>query len=55
MRLEANIDLIIIKKDGTVEIFDWKTNANPTNSKKYISSLQTSVYMFVLKKCIKDI
>lgn len=55
MRLEANIDLIIIKKDGTVEIFDWKTNANLNNSKKYTSSLQTTVYMFAVKKCIKDI
>ena len=55
MRLEANIDLIIIKKDGTVEIFDWKTNANLSNAKKYVTSLQTAVYMFALKKCMKDI
>lgn len=55
MRLEANIDLIVIKEDGSVEIFDWKTNASPANSKKYISSLQTAVYMFALKRCMKDI
>ena len=55
IRLEANIDLIIIKKDGTVEIFDWKTNANLSNAKKYVTSLQTAVYMFALKKCMKDI
>lgn len=55
MRLEANIDLIIIKKDGTVEIFDWKTNAKLNSEKKYVLSLQTNVYMFALKRCIKDI
>lgn len=55
MRLEANIDLVLIKGDGKVEIWDWKTNANINNSKKYEKSLQTSVYMFALKKCSKDI
>lgn len=53
--LEANFDLIIVKKDS-VEIWDWKTHGkkqgggntadrNPTDE-----SLQTMVYLFVLKE-----
>lgn len=53
IRLQANIDLIIIK-ENSIEIWDWKTNAN-TNSKKYIESLQTKIYMMVVKKCCKNI
>lgn len=53
IRLEANIDLIIDKGDS-IEIWDWKTNAK-TNGEKYATSLQTSIYMFVLKKCVKSI
>ena len=54
-RVEANIDLIILTEDGTVEIFDRKTNAELKNAKKYALSLQTSVYMWAVKKCFKDI
>ena len=55
MRVESNIDLIIVKDDGAVEIWDWKTNADVKNAKKYEMSLQTSVYMWTVKKCFKDI
>ena len=53
IRLEANIDLIIVGEDF-VEIWDWKTNAK-MDEKKYLDSLQTKVYMYVLKKCLSDI
>lgn len=54
-RVEANIDLVILKEDGIVEIWDWKTNADIKNAKKYALSIQTSVYMWAVKKCFKDI
>ena len=53
VRIEANIDLIIEKGDK-LEIWDWKTNAK-ADSKKYADSLQTEIYMYVLKKCSKSI
>jgi len=53
VRLEANIDLIIEKCDS-IEIWDWKTNAK-SDGEKYANSLQTAIYMFVLKKCSKSI
>ncbi len=53
VRLEANIDLIIEKEDE-IEIWDWKTNAKSDGS-KYADSLQTQIYMLVLKKCCKKI
>lgn len=53
IRLEANIDLIIIK-DDLVEIWDWKTNAK-NNGDKYIKSLQTEIYMLAFKKCSEKI
>jgi len=53
IRLEANIDLIIIG-DDFIEIWDWKTNAK-VNEKKYLDSLQTKIYMYVLKRSLNDI
>lgn len=53
VRLEANIDLII-EKENSIEILDWKTNAQ-NDSEKYEKSLQTKIYMFVLKKCMKHL
>jgi len=53
IRLEANIDLIIEKEDS-IEIWDWKTNAK-SDGDKYLNSLQTSIYMLALKKCSKAI
>jgi len=52
-RLEANYDLIIIK-DNTIEIWDWKTRALDRQV-DYIDSIQTKVYMYLLKRCAKDI
>jgi len=53
IRLEANIDLII-EKGNSIEIWDWKTNAK-NDAEKYANSLQTKIYMFVLKKCCKNV
>jgi len=53
IRLEANIDLII-EKENEIEIWDWKTNAK-SDSEKYRDSLQTKIYMAVLKKCCKSV
>lgn len=53
LKLEANFDLLIIK-DNSIEIWDWKTHQNTiginrgVKSIKYSRSYQTMVYMFVL-------
>ena len=55
LKLEANFDLLRIR-DGSVEIWDWKTNGGSSGdkrgmkAKKLQDSLQTKVYMFVLKE-----
>lgn len=56
LRLEANIDLIVVKEDS-IDIWDWKTHGNyrakkpkkeTKTNRKHEESLQTIVYMFVL-------
>lgn len=55
LRLEANFDLVVVK-DGCLEIWDWKTHAEQTESgfknlkTRLEKSLQTMVYLFVLKE-----
>lgn len=55
LKLEANYDLIIIKGD-VIEIWDWKTHSQKPGikgvgkKKNFKDSLQTLVYMFVLKE-----
>lgn len=55
MKLEANFDLLIVKKDK-IEIWDWKTHGESSKihkgvlARKLKESLQTMVYMFVLKE-----
>lgn len=51
-RLEANYDLIIVK-DNSIEIWDWKTR-ELDRQVDYIDSIQTKVYMYLLKRCVKD-
>lgn len=55
MRLEANFDLVVVKRDR-LEIWDWKTHtpAATRNIKtlqlRLEKSLQTMVYLFVLRE-----
>lgn len=54
LKLEANFDLILIK-EKEIEIWDFKTGDIDNSSKsktssKYKNSLQTIVYLFVLKE-----
>jgi len=56
LRLEANFDLLIVDKDK-LEIWDWKTHGKKIKPEqrsyrvnKYKKSLQTIVYLFVLKE-----
>lgn len=55
LKLEANFDLIVVKQDR-VEIWDWKTHGDLKGrnlgamTKRLQNSLQTVVYMFVLKE-----
>lgn len=55
IRLESNIDLVIIRPDNHIEIWDWKTNSNLEKAKNYNSSMQTQVYLYSIKKIAKDI
>jgi hypothetical protein len=54
-RLEANFDLLMIR-DENIEIWDWKThgennkNKRRMTGKKLEESLQTKVYLYVLKE-----
>lgn len=55
LRLEANFDLIIVDEKG-IQIWDWKTHGGKTlnirgrAAKKFENSLQTMVYLYVLKE-----
>ncbi len=61
LRLEADYDLIIVRPDGKVEIWDWKTHYDSPKkrkasaAKKLISSYQTIVYLFILKELFGDV
>lgn len=55
IRLEANIDLVILKPDNHIEIWDWKTNSNFEKARAYSSSMQTQIYLYSIKKISKDI
>lgn len=55
LKLEANFDLLIVK-ENSIEIWDWKTHGNNIGNNKINTSinlgesLQTIVYLFVLKE-----
>lgn len=55
LKLEANFDLLVLKEDS-IEIWDWKTHSGSRNdsklseAKRLLDSLQTIVYLFVLKE-----
>lgn len=56
LRLEANFDLVIVDQDK-IEIWDWKTHGKKNKleqkeirANKYNKSLQSIVYLFVLKE-----
>lgn len=55
IRLEANMDLVIIKPNNKIEIWDWKTNSNLDKAKVYETSMQTQVYLYSLKTIAKEI
>jgi len=60
MMLEANFDLLLVSKES-VQIWDWKTGENnwedekKGNSISLAHSIQTMVYMYVLKEQIQFI
>ena len=45
-KIEANIDLLIVNEDNSVEIWDWKTGN--ANEDKLRNSFQTILYMFIV-------
>jgi hypothetical protein len=60
MMLEANFDLLVVSKES-VEIWDWKTGESKCegektrNSIRLSQSIQTKVYMYMLKEQIQFI
>lgn len=58
LKLEANFDLLVVNKSG-IQIWDWKTHGERTGKKSALDgkrlkeSLQTMVYLFVLKEQCK--
>ncbi|WP_246599777.1 PD-(D/E)XK nuclease family protein [Clostridium lacusfryxellense] len=48
IRMEAKYDLIIIKPNNKIEIWDWKTENRKLDYKEVIKRMQAIVYMYIL-------
>ncbi|KXZ39503.1 PD-(D/E)XK nuclease superfamily protein [Alkalithermobacter thermoalcaliphilus JW-YL-7 = DSM 7308] len=55
IRLLAKYDLIVIREDGKIEIYDWKTQKKKLEKFELENSIQTVVYMYLLKKMSKKV
>lgn len=55
IRLQAKYDLVIIKPDGGIEIWDWKTENRKLTQMEMEKRVQTIVYMYVIMERAKDI
>ncbi|WP_320045648.1 PD-(D/E)XK nuclease family protein [uncultured Ilyobacter sp.] len=53
IRLMARYDLIILKPNGRVQIVDFKTNKRRLSGKSIEESLQTKIYLYLLKENYK--
>ncbi|MTI54509.1 PD-(D/E)XK nuclease family protein [Geosporobacter ferrireducens] len=47
VRLQAKYDLIVLKGDGDVEIWDWKTEERQMSMAEVAKKIQTMVYMYL--------
>lgn len=48
MKLQAKYDLVYIDGEGTITIYDWKTQKRPINYRDIENSMQTRVYRYVM-------
>lgn len=55
IRLMARYDLIIIKPNNRVEIVDFKTNRRRLSKEGIEGSLQTKIYLYLLKENFKSV
>lgn len=55
VRLESNLDLLVIKPEDCIEIWDFKTNADLKKGQKYLNSLQTKIYLYSVRKTLNNI
>lgn len=55
MKLQAKYDLIILKANGDIEIWDWKTENRRLKYTEMEKRLQTIVYMYVLGEKLENI
>jgi hypothetical protein len=55
IKLQAKYDLIIVKPQGQIEIWDWKTENRKLNRKDMEKRFQTIVYTYVLKEKCKEL
>ncbi|WP_319371482.1 PD-(D/E)XK nuclease family protein [uncultured Ilyobacter sp.] len=55
IRLMARYDLIILKTNGRVQIVDFKTNRKRLSKESIEESLQTKIYLYLLKENFKTV
>lgn len=48
LKLQAKYDLLIIKPDGKIKIYDWKTENRKLSLKEMENRMQTLVYLYVI-------
>lgn len=46
--LKARLDLLVVGRDGSVVVFDWKTTKQKPEFSDYLSRVQTRVYLYVI-------
>lgn len=52
--LVAKFDMILVK-ENSVEIWDWKTNSKKSKPQKYENSIQTFVYLYLAKEVLPKV
>lgn len=55
IRLMARYDLIILKPNGRAQIVDFKTNKRKLSKESIEESLQTKIYLYLLKENYKSV
>ena len=55
IKIQAKYDLIILKPNKEIEIWDWKTEERKLKKSEMENRIQTIVYMYMLKENAKEI
>jgi hypothetical protein len=54
-RLMALYDLVVLKPDGSIDIYDWKTSEHKPKRQKLANKLQTKVYLWLIASRGRDL